>query len=212
VTLPSKAADDARSSAPRRRGRPPIISEAAVVDAALRVTERVGLDNLTMRLVAEELGMSMMAAYNYVPTKQALMELVAESVLARVEVPDRAAGPWDERLKTLGREVRETFRRYPGVVDALRVVHAEDDSTRLARGVMDILQDAGFDREQALLALVTFYKYMIGQVRFDDFKTPVVPRPRVAMDADELFEFGLETLLEGLRSRRRQLARSRRAD
>jgi AcrR family transcriptional regulator len=203
-------AADAGGATPQRRGRPPLISEAAVIDAALRVTERVGLENLTMRLVAEELGMSMMAAYNYVPTKQALIARVVEAVLARVAVPERDAGSWDERMKMVGHDLRENVRRYPGIGDALRSTPAEAESLRIGRGVVGILTDGGFERDEAQAAFVTFYKFMIGQLRFDDVTSPVVPQPRTSFDPDALFDFGFETVLEGLRARLRRRRRSRR--
>ena len=171
------------------------------MDAALRVTERVGLEHLTMRLVAEELGMSIMAAYNYVPTKDALIALVVESVLARVEVPGRAAGAWDERMRILAHELRENLRRYPGVGDSVRSVPAEAEARRIARGVIEILLDGGFAPKDAQATFITFYKFMIGQIRFDDADSPLFPEPRGAFDADELFDFGFETVLDGLRVR-----------
>ena len=46
-----------------------------LVEAALRVARRVGLDALSMRMVAEELGVSAMAAYRHVPNRETLINL-----------------------------------------------------------------------------------------------------------------------------------------
>ena len=124
-------------------------------------------------------------------------------MLARVEVPEPAVGPWDERMRILGHDLRENFRRHPGVGDALRSRTAEADAMRIGRGVVAILTDGGFEPEDAQAAFVTFYKFMIGQVRFDDSTAPLFPQPSGTFDADALFDFGFETVLEGLRSRLR---------
>ena len=194
--------------APRRgRGRPPIISEAAVIDAALRVTERVGLDQLTMRLLSEELGMSMMAAYNYVPNKDALVELVAQEVLARIEVPTRSVGSWDVRLLQLSRDIRDHLGQYPGLYDALETVQPTDASEHLVSGVMQILTDAGFVGDDARDMFVTNYTFMLGQLRIDNFQSPLEP-PDVM---NEVFERGFEMLIQGMRWRLREIRRRAKA-
>ena len=194
-----------------RRGRPPVLSEQALIDAGLHIAQEHGFEGLTMALVADELGMSTMAAYNYVPTKQALLGLVAQAVLAGVEVPDRSAGTWEERLRILASELRNSLRRFPGVIDALRGVQDDHESDRLARGVIEILRDAGFDRRESRLAFVTFYTYMIGQTRLEDPRSPVSPQPEMPLDPDKVFDYGYETMIEGLHARLRQGERKRRA-
>jgi AcrR family transcriptional regulator len=62
------------------------LTEAAIVDAALQVIRRSGVEALWMRALSRELGMSPMAAYYYPASKEELLDLVARA-LADVGVP-----------------------------------------------------------------------------------------------------------------------------
>ncbi len=77
--------------------RPATLDRRAVVQAALRVARRVGFDALSMRMVADELGLSAMAAYRHIPNRQVLLELVVDELYAPVPVPRprRAGGTSD---------------------------------------------------------------------------------------------------------------------
>jgi TetR/AcrR family tetracycline transcriptional repressor len=191
------------------------MTRAGIVEAALRVTQREGLGGLTMRSLADELGTAPMSIYHYVPNKEALTRLVVVEVLAQVRVPGPEAGPWDERLKVLERDARRQLRHHPGVGAVLADHGAELESNRLAHGVITILRQAGFDQDMSYRAFVTLYTFMIGQLDIDGVRQVSGTGDVSALsqmvdgrklDTDELFEFGFETVLAGLRVR---LARHR---
>ena len=54
-----------------------------------------------MRMVADELGVSAMAAYRHVPSREALISLVTDRLAASVSVPAPSTGTWDERLRQI---------------------------------------------------------------------------------------------------------------
>jgi AcrR family transcriptional regulator len=58
-----------------------------ILDAALALVDREGIDALTVRRLASELGVGMMSLYYHVADKDALLEGVAERVLSDVEIP-----------------------------------------------------------------------------------------------------------------------------
>ena len=89
-----------------------------IVAAALRVGTSKGFGALTMRALAQELGLSAMAAYHHVPNKEALVDLVIDYVLAPVEVPPGDFGTWAERLLELHRRSDAALQEWPGL-DAL---------------------------------------------------------------------------------------------
>jgi TetR/AcrR family transcriptional regulator, tetracycline repressor protein len=195
-----------------RTGRPASISRADVIDAAVRVSERVGLDRFTMGQLAEELGVAPMTAYHHVASRTELVQLVVEQLLYRVEVPGPDAGPWDIRLKTLEGNVRRELGTIPGIRTGLSA-DGSPASDRLAEAVLAILSEAGFDESSALLAYGAMFTYMIGQLDLD----VVADRGTDAADAmrfaelidrsaggrqptpDEFFDFGFDLLLVGLR-------------
>ncbi len=103
-------------SAPRRQRNAPRVqlSRDLVVAAALKVIEAGGGGALTMRGVAEELGVSASALYGHVANKEELIQLVLEQIIGEIPVP-RSGGDWRELIRTFAREMLGVFRRHPGV-------------------------------------------------------------------------------------------------
>jgi TetR/AcrR family transcriptional regulator, tetracycline repressor protein len=196
--------------------RPATLDRRAVVQAALRVARRVGFDALSMRMVADELGLSAMAAYRHIPNRQVLLELVVDELYAPVPVPSPASGRWDERLRELE---RAAFREATSVPGQPPVLASGPNQRRLADGVMAILADAGFGAEEAAVAFEVVWAYSIGQQRvYQGLTRPngagVVPdmmhlSPTLAevvqtapgLVPEDYFDRGFEILLDGLRTR-----------
>jgi AcrR family transcriptional regulator len=204
----------ARSSRSRSVEAQPL-SEDLIVDAALRLIRRSGIAKLTMRELAAELGVSSMAAYYHVANKRALFALIAEHAYGDVNVPCSDL-PWDERLLTLARERRRVVRQYPGLPEALVGIDAQH-VRRLENAELDILLDAGFPLKLAVPAARTLMDWTLGNATIDSMlRDPHVRRPpsrwtnaqRMSREEDQLrglhsddyFEFGLKTVLAGLRA------------
>ncbi len=102
----------------RRAGRPPRLSRAAVVAAARAIVERNGIDALTMRQVAVELGSSPMAIYRHVRDKDQLLVLLLDQLAAEVPRPRFPREP-RRRLQKACRTMRDGLAQYPWVVDIL---------------------------------------------------------------------------------------------
>ena len=86
-----------------RRGGPvrPALSRAAIVEAALAVAGRQGLDAVSMRHVAEELDTGASALYVYVRNRDDLLEAMFDQAMAEVAAAALPAGDWRERLTAL---------------------------------------------------------------------------------------------------------------
>jgi len=101
-------------SAPRRRNLPrPQLSRDVVVAAALQVLEKDGGETLTMRRVADQIGVSASSLYGYVANKEELVQLVLDRIFEEVEVPPTSS--WQETLREFGRAMLAMYRRHPGV-------------------------------------------------------------------------------------------------
>lgn len=159
-----------------------------VLDAALAVAERVGLERLSMRLVARELAVSPMALYRHVANKDDLLDGLVERLLGELDLPDESL-PWDERLRVLARELRSLARRRPGLFGLLlqrRAVGA--GATRAREAALRALRDSGLDqagaaRAERLLSTVIFgFAFSEAAGRF------------AGVDVDEEFEAALVTL------------------
>ncbi|MFC4502062.1 MULTISPECIES: TetR/AcrR family transcriptional regulator [Streptomyces] len=96
-----------------RRGPRRGLSVDAVVEAATAVADAEGLDALTMRRVAKELGVVPMTLYTYVPGKAELLDLMVDAAYARMPRTDTADQPWRQRLTAVAEENRALYERHP---------------------------------------------------------------------------------------------------
>jgi len=120
-----------------------------VLDAALVVAEREGLERLSMRLVAAELGVSPMGLYRHVTSKDDLLDGLVERLLGELELPEDSS-PWDERLRILATEVRALAQRRPELFGLLlRRRAVGEDATRARQVALRALRDAGLDSKAA---------------------------------------------------------------
>jgi AcrR family transcriptional regulator len=156
------------------------LSRDRILEAALRLAERDGLDALSMRRLAQELDVWPMSIYRYFQDKEALLDALGEAAAARIQAPS-GSGPWRARLSRLLTQAREVFATHPAG-SRLRL----GDATAHGAG-LDILRGAGFREDEAERAWAALLGYTAGAA---------------ALDADDAgFEYGLERLLDGLAGR-----------
>lgn len=103
--------------APSGRGRKPRFVLEDVVRAALRVVAREGLEALTMRRVAAELGVGTMTLYTYVPGRAELLDLMVDRVYAELRLPEPGSG-WRDELARYAREHHRMYVRHPWVLQS----------------------------------------------------------------------------------------------
>ncbi|MEO3924075.1 TetR/AcrR family transcriptional regulator [Micromonosporaceae bacterium B7E4] len=96
-----------------RRGPKPKLTVDRIVRAAIEIADREGLAGLSMRRVADDLGVTAMSLYTYVPGKAELIDVMLDTVHARTARPDDDQGDWRSRLERLARENWNRYRRHP---------------------------------------------------------------------------------------------------
>jgi TetR/AcrR family transcriptional regulator, tetracycline repressor protein len=142
-----------RSVPKRRRSVPrPQLSRDAVVAAALKVVEKEGGDALTMRRVADEIGVSASSLYGYVANKEELVQLVLEQIMTEIPVPD-PGGDWQDTVRAWARATLAVFRSHPGVAGLSlgRVPFGPAMLTVLER-LLGTLREAGLPDQVAAFA------------------------------------------------------------
>jgi AcrR family transcriptional regulator len=92
-------------------GRPAQWSRAEITDVALRVADAEGLDAVSMRRVAAELGTGAASLYRYVETREDLLDLMTDATSTEYK-PAPPTGDWLADLVALGEAARATFRRH----------------------------------------------------------------------------------------------------
>lgn len=209
---PEVVSVESDAPAPKRtRGRPSTLTEAQIVDAALKIVRTDGIDALSMRRLSRELGRSQMAAYSYVADKQELLDLVARRTLAEIEIPGPDAGPWDVRLRLLIDGIDARLRQHPGLAGVLLQRMLSSD-LRLVDALMAIMVSAGLAEEQVLLAYAMIHTYLFGRYQVGVAADPTTGTPLPptlsrmvthlgSLHGADYYDFGVATLIDGLRVR-----------
>jgi TetR/AcrR family tetracycline transcriptional repressor len=144
----------------RIRGRGhPVIDREVMVETALRLLDEVGLEGLSMRRLAERLGVKAASLYWHVRNKRELLGLLADEICAGVQEPGPDL-PWREKLETLVRENRRVLLLHR---DAARIlagtVPSGPNRLRLAEIMLGTLLGAGFSRLDAVRAAFLLVDY-----------------------------------------------------
>ncbi|GAA1202713.1 TetR/AcrR family transcriptional regulator C-terminal domain-containing protein [Prauserella alba] len=178
-------------------------SRADVVARAITVLDDYGLESLTMRRLATELGVRPSALYHHVPNKQTLLAAVADEILARGRRPARAHR-WDARAVEICTELRDAMLAYRDGAEVVVTAHtfglgahgpAERLRTALDEGGLpaDLVETGA----RALLHLV-FGHTAEEQTALQAASAGAIDRVPVGRSD---VEHSLELLLDGLRAR-----------
>jgi TetR/AcrR family tetracycline transcriptional repressor len=197
----------------------PVLNQDEIIHAALRLAKKLGAENLTMRALAIELGVSTMAVYYYVPNKDALLDLLVDAVLSLVPMPAPEPERWQEQLKACTLAAFSQLYGYPGL-SRMMLQRANFKAGRnVVRYSISVLLAAGFDQSQAALALSAFNTYVYGVYAGMDMirakaaravrkprRVPTSPLENVSavlaefesLDPAQIFHFGMDAVLAGI--------------
>src|SRR4029450_7358088 len=130
-------------AAPQGQPRTPLTRDS-IIQAALRVLQRDGVEALSMRKVGEELGTGAASLYWHVRNKDELLQLVFEHVTAEVELPVPDPSRWQEQLRALARQMRQTMHRHRGVARiSLGRIPAGPTLARTTEWLFELLRPVG---------------------------------------------------------------------
>ncbi|AGZ45679.1 TetR family transcriptional regulator [Actinoplanes friuliensis DSM 7358] len=181
-----------------------------LIDAGLRLLDEVGLDGLTVRRLATELGVQSPALYWHIRTKQELLDGMANAIILRAGMgPPRDDESWQEWLARRARAYRKSLLASR---DGARVVSSAvrgGDSTRHFEEELAAMVARGFTPLQALRTITALSHYITGQVlqeqavvRGERPDLSELPTLAAAVRAgspmgDDMFEYGLAILITG---------------
>ena len=188
-----------------------------VVDTALALVNHGGLESLTMRRLSDALGTQPPALYRLFQDKDALVDAMADAVLASVLGPLPEAN-WETRVSVLAGRLRVAML---GQRDGARIVGGayttRQPTLTVADSLLAAMKEAGFTGEAAVWAITTVFSYVLGEALEQQGRTEVdvegvqatlsaedyphlarSPLPAL-LDFDARFAFGLRMLTAGLR-------------
>jgi AcrR family transcriptional regulator len=215
------------SKAPVTEHHLPSVSRERIVRAALDLLDRDGLDALSMRRIAAEVGVTAMTLYVYFRNKDELLDAVVDAGADEITLPSQE-GPWKLQMSELLHEVRRALERHPGALrDRLTRPFLGPGVLRLPETALRILEAAGFEKEDAVRAYRALFSYTFGYASFsseanaeearrkarvalaslpeDEYPAMIAASAELteAMAGDAAFDFGLDRLLDGLELLRR---------
>jgi TetR/AcrR family transcriptional regulator, tetracycline repressor protein len=173
-----------------------------------------------MRRLSRELGRSAMAPYWYVSDKRELLDLVARKLLSDVTLPEPNSGPWEERLRTVLNGIDAELHDHPGIATVM-LERMRSTDRRLMNGIIEILMSAGFEGSNVFLSYAMIHTYLFGRYQVMELDNPddagdledtlakLVPH-LAGLRGRDFFNYGVDTIIEGLRAQLAAKKRSRR--
>src|SRR6516162_4949258 len=145
-TMYSCQAMDAESRPESPDGERARLSKQAVVDRALKLADADGLDALTIRKLAQDLGVTPMALYWHFRSKDDLLEGMSEQVWGEIEVNVDASQPWWAQLQGGLESLIRVLRAHRSAPQLLLEHEKRNEAAlRATEAALEILLGAGFD-------------------------------------------------------------------
>jgi AcrR family transcriptional regulator len=213
----------------RRTGRvQPNLTRDRITAAAVEIADRDGIESVSMRRLAQGLGVDPMSLYNHVRDKDDLLDAMADAIVGEIETSS-ADGDWKGSLRDVLLSARTAMLRHPWAAGVLETRVTPGPATmRHMEVVLGIVRRGGFSMDLAHHGLHVLGSRVFGfsQDLFDDKSEPVpdqdalqaistqmaVAYPNIAelalavrhegglggCDDDVEFRFGIDLIIDGL--------------
>jgi AcrR family transcriptional regulator len=137
------------------------VTRQAVAEAAADLVASDGLEALSVRKVADRLGVWPTTVMHHAGGRDGLVALLIEHLAAGISTEQR--GSWRVRLAELGHEIRRVALAHQGLAyELLRSDPTGPQALRLAEAILDALEDAGVDEDVAQDAYDLYLTYVLG--------------------------------------------------
>jgi AcrR family transcriptional regulator len=203
------------------------LSKERVLRAAVALADKDGMDALSMRRLADDLGVKAMSLYNHVANKDDLLDGIVDAVYGEIEIP----GPeveWKTQIRGLAVSAHEVFLEHPWAAGLQ--THRRPGPSRLRYGdaLLGFLRNAGFSKNLTYHAYHIIESYILGftamvlsyrsvdMEQFDDVAASFMRgdflaelphfsehvqqhmEPDPGQEETDAYELGLDLLLDGL--------------
>jgi AcrR family transcriptional regulator len=197
----------------------------AVARTALELADREGLAALSMRRLADALGVGTMTLYGYFRTKEDLLDAVIDAGYADFEPPPPSSS-FRDAARELIFAARAVLQRHPALVEIRGAQPTvRQRAYRITEAAVGALMDAGFTPDEAARAFRVLFDYVFGyalvnphapsdELRREAHASLVALPPEEfpaltsmaaemaeAVGGGDQFEYGLERILDGLEAR-----------
>jgi TetR/AcrR family transcriptional regulator, tetracycline repressor protein len=206
------------------------LTREEIIKEALALLEQEGPGALSMRRLADRLGVTPNALYTHVRGKADLIDGLIDQVYAGLTLELDRSGDWTQQLTTLSQAIRDHLLAHPAVVPyALQRPGLGPHSLRLGEAVYNVLRPAGFSDQAVVGTVYALLTYILGFVALEipragtdpqtsdefvrrmwaffaalppgEFPHTVELAAQLArISTDDQFQFGIRTFLAGLQA------------
>ncbi len=200
------------------------LSRERVLRAAVELADRDGIEGLSMRRLAQELGVEAMTLYHYVANKDAMVDGMVAMVMAEIELPT-SGEPWQPALRRTAPSAPQALMRHPWAASRMLSSGLTPERLTYMEGILGCLRAGGFSAWNTHLAYHALESHIVGftlwlaGMNLPDNLSAVVSEVLETVPADQYpafvehvhehlrerretdvgaFEFGLDLLLDGL--------------
>ena len=203
------------------------LSRERVLRAAMALADAGGIESVTMRLLAQDLGVKAMSLYNHVADKSDIVDGIVDLVFAEIDLPS-AETDWKTAMRLRANSAREVLLRHPWASSLMQSRTQPGPATlRHHDSVIGSLRQAGFTIELAAHAFSVIDSYVYGFAQQQQNLTYTTPEEASAVaeeilrslpaeqypnlaemivehalkpgyDYPDEFNFGLDLIIEGL--------------
>ena len=148
---------------PRRAKKP--LTRERIVAAAIEILDRDGLDAVSTRRVAEDLGTGSASLYAHVTSRDELLELMVDRIAGEIEVPEPDPARWQDQLRAFGQHAQQVWTAHSDIARAsLATIPTGPNRLRIVEGLLAILCAAGFSGQVASWAVDRLLIYIDADV------------------------------------------------
>jgi len=225
----TRAAPSPRRHSTLERG----LTSDRIVAAAIAIADTEGLGAVSMRRVANEVGVATMSLYRHVEDKDGLLLQMMDTVFRSWQLPPDPPAGWRPRVEIVARMIWDACRQHPWLASAMSITRPQALAGGLpvSEFLLAALDGLGLDHQTTFTAYITLVNYVRGTavnleleaeaeaatgVDNEEWLDAQEPKMRAIIDADvfptftryvsqdydfsldQLFEFGLARMLDGL--------------
>jgi AcrR family transcriptional regulator len=139
------------------------IRRQQIVDAAVALADAEGLQSVSMRRLAEQLGLGTMTLYSYVSGKDELLDLMRDEVSREMLVPEPLPADWREALRDIATRTRVAIEAHPWALDAEpRRPRRRINTMRHIEQSLSVVEMLGVDPKAGAAVLMAVDDYVVG--------------------------------------------------
>ncbi|MBN2292559.1 MAG: TetR/AcrR family transcriptional regulator C-terminal domain-containing protein, partial [Pirellulales bacterium] len=144
------------------RGPHPAHSRDGIARTAILVADREGIEAVSMRRIAAELGGGAASLYRYIKKKDELLDLMMDAVIAEQKLP-KASGNWRKDLRNIAHRSRSMILRHPWMIElpAFRSSFGPD-SLRWLEFSLKVIDELGLNIDEMLVIAHTLFAFVRG--------------------------------------------------